>query len=154
MDKNLFDGIQFDQVGIIVRNVDEAVRQFENLLGIKGFNIITYPDASKKDQVYYKEELTGFSIKVAFIKMGNMELELIEPLQGRSIYQEFLDTHGPGIQHIRTSVDEDTYKRLCKQLENEGISLIARGPGVRSMAQWRVYATRDILGADVELRIA
>ena len=154
MDKNLFDGIQFDQVGIIVRNVDEAVRQFENLLGIKGFNIITYPDASKKDQVYYKEEPTGFFIKVAFIKMSNMELELIEPLQGRSIYQEFLDTHGPGIQHIRTSVDEDTYKRLCNQLENEGISLIARGPGVRSMAQWRVYATRDILGADVELRIA
>ncbi len=154
MDKKIFDGNRFDQVGIIVSNVDEAVRQFGDLLGIKGFNLITYPDASRKDQVFYKEEPTGFSIKIAFIKLGNLELELIEPLQGKSIYQEFLDTHGPGIQHIRFSVDEDSFNRLCGLLEKEGIALIARGPGVRSMAQWRVYATRDILGADVELRIA
>ena len=154
MDNKTFDGNRFDQVGIIVRNVENTVRQFGDLLGINGFNVITYPDASRKDQVYYREEPTGFSIKVAFVKLGNLELELIEPLEGKSIYQEFLDSHGPGIQHIRFSVDEETYNRLCSQLEKEGIALIARGPGVRSTAQWRVYATRDILGADVELRIA
>lgn len=153
MDKRLIKQTLFDQIGIIVRNVDEAVKQYEDLLGIKGFNLITYPNATKKDQVYYREEKTGFSIKIGFIKLGNLELELIEPLQGKSIYQEFLDNHGPGIQHIRFSVDESTFKKLCSQLDEEGIAIIARGPGVRSNAEWRVYATRDILGTDIELRI-
>ena len=38
--------------------------------------------------------------KLAFFKMGQISLELIEPIGGPSTWKEFLDGHGDGVHHI------------------------------------------------------
>ncbi|MFI9756350.1 VOC family protein [Streptomyces sp. NPDC051963] len=45
-------------------------------------------------------EKVGFSARYGFIRTGSSEIELIQPLDGRSPYTEFLDLHGEGVQHL------------------------------------------------------
>ncbi|MFG2526050.1 VOC family protein [Streptomyces sp. NPDC048527] len=42
----------------------------------------------------------GFSARYGFIRTGSSEIELIQPLDGRSPYTEFLDLHGEGVHHL------------------------------------------------------
>ena len=40
-----------------------------------------------------------FSFRVAFATVGDASFELIAPLEGKSIYMDFLKTHGEGMHH-------------------------------------------------------
>jgi methylmalonyl-CoA/ethylmalonyl-CoA epimerase len=58
-------------------------------------------------------------------------LEVIQPLEGKSPHQEFLDNHGEGIQHIAFAVDD--LNREVAQLTKKGVSVLlsANLPKVR-----------------------
>lgn len=46
----------------------------------------------------------NFRMKVALALLGNMELELVQPLQGESLNAEFLQSHGDGLHHVASFV--------------------------------------------------
>jgi methylmalonyl-CoA/ethylmalonyl-CoA epimerase len=47
-------------------------------------------------------------------KVGDLGFELIQPVSGPSIYQEYLDTYGEGVQHIACMKHNDTDSELLK----------------------------------------
>jgi 4-hydroxyphenylpyruvate dioxygenase-like putative hemolysin len=60
---------------------------------------------------------SGNSSKVNATMVGEIELELCQPVSGESPHQEFLDSKGEGIQHVMFAVDdlEKEIDRLTKQ---------------------------------------
>jgi methylmalonyl-CoA/ethylmalonyl-CoA epimerase len=92
-----------DHVSIAVNNLEEGLKTFENLLGIK-------PS--------HTEEVPDQGIKAAMIMVGDVEIELIEPTNPESGVAKFLEKKGEGIHHICFEVDD-----VDKELE----SLAARG---------------------------
>ena len=88
------------QVGIIVRNVDEAVKAYEEKYGFGPWKISLM---SNKIPVFHEMTINGektdFEIKVAMCNCFGMEFELIEPLSD-SPYKKWLETRGPGIHHL------------------------------------------------------
>lgn len=92
-----------DHVSIAVKNLDEGLKTFENLLGIKHSHVEEVPDQG---------------IKAAMIKVGDIEIELIEPTNPESGVGKFLEKKGEGIHHICFEVDD-----VDKELD----SLAARG---------------------------
>lgn len=65
-------------------------------------------------------------VKVAFLKIGDTHLELLEPIDDSSPIQSFINKRGEGIHHIALEVD-DIEKRLDTMREN-GIKLINEVP--------------------------
>ncbi len=96
-----------DHVAIAVRNLDEGLKTYENLLGIKHSHI---------------EEIPDQGIKAAMIAVGDIEIELIEPTNPDSGVAKFLEKKGEGIHHICLEVD-DVDKEL-ESLAAKGIDLI------------------------------
>ena len=96
-----------DHVSIAVNNLEEGLKTFENLLGIK-------PS--------HTEEVPDQGIKAAMIMVGDVEIELIEPTNPDSGVAKFLEKKGEGIHHICFEVD-DVDKEL-ESLAAKGVDLI------------------------------
>jgi len=106
---------EMDQIGIIVRNMDEALPSYEALFG--KFHVITPP----RMPVNYRGEDSSQELKIAFGRAGSLEIELIEPIDG-PLYSEHLQRHGEGMHHFRFKVEnlDDTLQAM----EADGYSTV------------------------------
>jgi methylmalonyl-CoA/ethylmalonyl-CoA epimerase len=99
-------------IGVVVRNMDKAIERL-TALGVGPFKPRILPPENREmfrgEPFIPSERVT---IQIAYI--GNVELELIQPIDGASPHQEFLDKKGEGIQHLGFSVEnlEDEVSRL------------------------------------------
>ena len=98
---------RIEHIGIAVANLDEAINYWENVMGLKCYNI---------------EEVVDQKVKTAFFKVGEVKIELLEPTSPESTIATFLEKKGPGVHHIAFAVD-NTDEALA-DVENLGVKLI------------------------------
>ena len=108
-EKTIVEASSFCQIGIVVKNIDETVKFYQEQFGFGPFEI-KYVDYS--DATYYGEK-AGYRGKRGFFHLGPIEIELIELVDGKTIHEDFLKEHGEGIHHIGFEV-----KSLAKSQEN------------------------------------
>ena len=77
------------QIGVVVRNVDEAARHYSSLLGIGPFTIYEFRPES---DLYNGERMEGTILKMGKAAWNGIEMELIEPVKGRSPHMDWLRT--------------------------------------------------------------
>jgi methylmalonyl-CoA/ethylmalonyl-CoA epimerase len=134
------------QVGLIVRDIDKAVTAYSKVFGLP-VPEIRITDTYDLAKTRYKEKATEARAKLAFFDMGQVSLELIEPVGGPSTWQEFLDEKGEGVHHIAFRV-QDT-DDVVSFLEDEGIPLVQQGFYTGGMYSYMDSATK--LGVVLEL---
>jgi methylmalonyl-CoA/ethylmalonyl-CoA epimerase len=93
------------QAGFIVEDVFEPLKIFSGIFGIGPWSIYEF-NADVIKNMIVKGHTKDFKALVAICKLGNFGLEFIKPLDGTSIYSDFLKTHGEGFQHIAYHVDD------------------------------------------------
>jgi methylmalonyl-CoA/ethylmalonyl-CoA epimerase len=108
------------QVGLVVRDMDKTIERLTSL-GIGPFEPITLPQGRKE---WFRDKPMDANLKLTAAKMGEVELELVQPVEGESPHKEFLDTKGEGIQHIAFAVG-DVEKEVTK-LTKKGVSVLLR----------------------------
>jgi hypothetical protein len=87
------------QICIVVRDIDASMEEYSRRLGWGPWNVYEYGPPLLHD-TYLRGEPEPYTMIGAETKVGDMGFELIQPTSGRSLYQEFLDKHGEGVQHI------------------------------------------------------
>lgn len=112
------------QIGIVVHNIDEAAERFSKILGIEKPNIII-SDGHETAHTLYKGQPSEARAKLAFLNVGQVDIELIEPIGEPSVWKDVLDQKGEGVHHIAFWV-EDTNKSL-QFLGQFGIEQTQRG---------------------------
>lgn len=134
------------QIGFVVKDFDATVKYWEHFLGRAPDRFSMTPDGEK---LYYGET-ENFCAKIAIFKLDNTDIEIITPIRGRSIWQDFLDKTGGGIHHIQFACD--SFAEDNKYLtENEG-ELLQLGPSVRGDGyHFAYYDTADKLGCYAEI---
>ena len=100
------------QVGVVVRDIDKAIEFYESL-GIGPFH--EGPSAIAIDRKVYGKP-ADVKIRGAITQMGQIEFELLQPVEGESIQKEFLERHGEGINHLGFFVD-DIDQEVAKLVE-------------------------------------
>lgn len=137
------------QVGVVVENLDQAIQRLTEVFGIGPFRMVECPPPGREDRQFYYGEPCRFRTRQAFADLGSIELELIEPVEGRTIWSDFLAERGPGLHHIRFNVpDQDS---LSAYLQGKGIGKTQEGTGIREGSYWVNYDTQDFLGFIVEI---
>lgn len=91
------------QVGIVVRDIEKSVEQFSQIFGVEKPKI-SITDEYDKAQTSFMGNPTQAQAKLAFFHMGQVSIELIEPIGGPSTWQAFLDSKGEGVHHIAFQV--------------------------------------------------
>jgi methylmalonyl-CoA/ethylmalonyl-CoA epimerase len=69
-------------------------------LGIGPWRVYHYVDAPGIKDTQYRGEDENFKMTLCLAWTGAMLWEIVEPLEGRTIYNDFLDEHGEGIHHV------------------------------------------------------
>ncbi|MBO7587556.1 MAG: methylmalonyl-CoA epimerase [Bacteroidales bacterium] len=100
-----------EHIGIAVKSLEESIPYYENILGLKCYNI---------------EEVVDQKVKTAFFKVGQTKIELLEPTSPESTIAKFIENRGEGIHHMAYAVD-DTAATL-HELAEEGVRLIDKEP--------------------------
>jgi hypothetical protein len=140
-----------DQVGMVVPNAQTAAEQMHRLLGFGPFRVIEWPIEGIDPQATFRGAPGNFRIRVAFAQVGATQLELVEPLEGDSVWSEFLDSHGPGLHHVRITVPD--FERTLAAFEAAGIEKVCSGTGFHVGSEWAYFDTSRLLnGLVVEIR--
>ena len=90
---------KLNQVGFVVRNLEQAMGQYEPLFG--KFETM---DAFDMEWDYRGRQETS-SLRLALCLSGDVEIELIEWISGETPHKEFLDAGREGLHHLRFMVD-------------------------------------------------
>ena len=108
------------QIGIVIRDMDKTVERLTSL-GIGPFEEMTLPPDREE---WFRDKRMYADFRICFAMIGDIQIELIQPLDGESPHKEFLNTKGEGIQHIGCAVEgiQDKVDKLTKQ----GVELLLR----------------------------
>lgn len=102
------------QIGVLVENVESAVRRFEEDFGFGPWNIVHFgPEMFPNLIVDGKPG--KLEQKLAFCKAFGMEIELVEPIS-EGPYLEWIREHGPGIHHLAV-ITRDPFAQVVAEHE-------------------------------------
>ena len=131
------------QIGIVVKDMDKTIEYYEKVLGLGPF---VRPDITYKEKRYYGKPVKSEWI-MSFGSLGSVELEMIQPIIGPTIYHDFLQAKGEGLHHLGFDVKNIEKKlALCEEM---GIKIIQGGQGVTSRFEY--LDTEEIGGVIFEL---
>lgn len=138
------------QIGVVVRDLDRAMQFLTDVFGLGPFRTITYPPPDRADmQRVYRGQPGDFVYRLAFVEIGPIELELIQPLEGASVWADFLEEHGEGIQHLRFNVPD--LEPVLEYLAKQGIGVVQRGAGLRPGTNFALLDTEGRAGFAIEI---
>ena len=101
-----------EHLGIAVESIEEALPYYENILGLKCYNIETVEDQK---------------VRTAFLRCGDTKLELLEPTSPESTIAKYIEKRGMGVHHVAFAVEDGVAKALV-EVEEKGIRLIDKAP--------------------------
>jgi hypothetical protein len=118
------------QVGIVVRDVEKTAERLTSI-GIGPFNPMELPPERKE---WFRGEPMYAEFKIFGAMIGDIQIELIQPLSGNSPHMEFLETKGEGIQHIACAVPD--VQEAVDELAEKDVDVLMRAkfPGDRGVA--------------------
>jgi methylmalonyl-CoA/ethylmalonyl-CoA epimerase len=83
--------LRIDHIAIAVKNVDEALINYQKILKIDHVEIESVPNER---------------VKIATLELEDTRIELMEPTSDDSPIKKFLTEHGEGMHHIAITADE------------------------------------------------
>ena len=105
------DITHIEHLGIAVKSIEEALPYYEQVLGLKCYNI---------------EEVADQKVKTAFFMVGQTKIELLEPTSEESAVAKFIEKKGEGIHHIAFAVP--SVADALAEVEAKGVKLIDKAP--------------------------
>jgi len=102
---------RIDHLGIAVKSLDEVVKYYETVLGLK---------------CEKREEVESQKVRTAFFSVGQTHIELLEPTSPESPIAKLLEKNGEGIHHV--AFYTDNIEGQLKQAADAGARLIHEKP--------------------------
>jgi methylmalonyl-CoA/ethylmalonyl-CoA epimerase len=103
--------IKLDHIGIAVSNLEETLKVYTELLGMK---------------LHGTETVEEQKVKTAFLPLGETEIELLESTSPDGPIGKFIEARGQGIQHLAFRVDD--LEAALAELKAKGVRLIDEKP--------------------------
>ena len=100
-----------DHIGIAVKDLDSTIKFYEDILGIK---------------CIHTEVVEEQKVKVAFLPIGDTEVELLESTEEDGPIAKFIEKKGEGMQHMAHRVDD--IEKAIEELKEKGIRMIDEKP--------------------------
>jgi methylmalonyl-CoA/ethylmalonyl-CoA epimerase len=122
--KKFFDDVRVTQIGYIVHDIEEARHRFAKFFAMAAPDVMITA-GYEQARTEYRGQPSEATAKLAFFHLDNLDIELIEPDDKPSVWREFLETHGEGIQHLAFNIKGMPQK--LDLFDSEGMALIQKG---------------------------
>jgi len=113
------------EIGIVTA---DCQRTMEGLvrLGIGPWRVYTFAPEDVQDQTF-RGEPSEFTLKVCFAQADDVIWELMQPLDGSTVMQKYLDRHGEGIHHLAFDCEDRPWDERLSRFAAEGFALAQSG---------------------------
>ena len=143
-DKPIFKKVL--QIGLVIKNLERSMKNYWGEYGIGPWAVYTFDPSSVADMTI-RNKYVDYAMRLAFTTIGDMGWDLIQPLDEKSIYAEFLRDHGEGLHHV--SFDVGDYNQAISFFQGKGIGTLQGGT-------WRDFTytylgTQDTLATIAEI---
>ncbi len=105
------DLTHIEHIGIAVKNLEESIKYYEGVLGLKCYSI---------------EEVAEQKVKTAFFKVGQTKIELLESTDPEGPIGKYIEKKGEGIHHLAFHVND--LQNALDEANEKGIRLIDEKP--------------------------
>jgi len=136
------------QVAIVVKDIEAASKRWGELLGMEVPEIRTTRPGSEVNVIYRGKSSDG-QVKLTFFVLGQVVIELMEPVGEGTAWKEFLDENGEGVQHLGFKVVDK--EKASQALEEAGYPVIHQGRYDSDDGTYIYHDTQEALGVIVEL---
>ena len=109
------------QLGYVYRDVEKQAKVMESSYGVSNFIVFDPVDVD----VNYRGVDKVIKMRAAFGRIFDTEIELLQPVEGESIYTEFLNQGREGLHHICYKVDD--IQAILKKYKEKGVEVIQSG---------------------------
>lgn len=113
-----FGKANITQIGLVVKDIEKSSENWAAILGFSEKPQIIITDEFENANTHFQGKPTEAQAKLAFFRLENITIELIEPVGKKSTWYKHLKKHGEGFHHIAFNV-EDMEKNIV-YLENRG----------------------------------
>jgi hypothetical protein len=138
------------QIAFVVRSLEETVENYYRLFGIGPWHFYTY-EKPFVPHMTRNGKPAEYSMRVALSYFGPVRVELIEQKNGDTVYRDFIDAHGYGIQHLGVLVDD--MQIAVALAEEAGLSVTQDGAGFGpdGDGHYAYLDTESVIGTTLEL---
>ncbi len=124
-----------DHIGIAVKDLNKAIKFYEEVLGIKCVDT---------------EEIEEQKVKTAFLPIGDTEIELLESTEADGPIAKHIEKRGEGVQHIAYRVEN--IEEAIEKMKEKGIRMIDEKPRYGAGGAKIAFAhPKDTYGVLIEL---
>ncbi len=103
--------LKVDHIGIAVKNLEETLKFYSEVLGL---------------EVHGTEVVEEQKVKVAFLPIGDTEIELLESTDSDGPIARFIEKNGEGVQHIAFKVEN--IEEAIESMKAKGMRMIDETP--------------------------
>ena len=119
-EKNIFGNPH--HICIVVKDIEKTKSYYESI-GIGPW--VEYPPLVEYTKLNVMDEKGFFDTRFVFTHVGNLQIQLAQPGEGKTIYKDFLETKGEGVFHIGFAVED--IDSVEQQLTDSEIKVLASG---------------------------
>ena len=109
-------------ISIVVKDAEKAQQYYESV-GIGPW--VDYPPMKEYVNIDVPDENGFYNLKIKCVQIGPVQLQLVQPGQGESLYKDHLEQKGEGVFHIGFEVDD--IKAADRVIESMGLGVLSSG---------------------------
>jgi methylmalonyl-CoA/ethylmalonyl-CoA epimerase len=102
---------RLDHIAVLVKDLDQALSFWQDQLGLT---------------LDHVEKIDSMEVKIAFLPLGDSEIELVQPTTADSGLAKYLEKRGPGLHHI--CIEVENINTMLGELKEKGVRLINGEP--------------------------
>ena len=138
------------QIAIVVNDLEAAVRTYWDIFEIGPWTAYEYTPSILRDMTYRGDPAT-FGLRHALAWKDNVQFELVQPLEGRSIFADHLSERGEGFHHVGIYVSD--HIRAVGELASTNFVCLqsAAGFGATGDGKFAYFASQSLPGIVIEL---
>ena len=138
------------QVALVVPDLEKAVQHYWDYFGIGPWAFYTYEKPFVKEMSYHGEQASQ-SFRLALANCGPLRIELIEAKKGDSVYTDFVEKHGYGVQHLGIVVEDINQSFAEAKAAGWDVIQDGSGFGVDGDGHYAYLDTEEEIGVTLEL---
>ena len=116
------------QIAWVTRDLEKSMKAWVENLKVGPWTVLTFTNQSLKYlKVDDKTVTEPFKFLIGISWIGDMQLELIEPVHGPTIYEAFIQKHGEGLHHIKERIADDAMEGVVQGYRDQGIGVTQTG---------------------------
>lgn len=138
------------EICIVTSNCKKTISELTKL-GIGPFRIFEFSANTVSDR-YFRGQPAEFELLVAFADTGDMVWEIMQPVSGPSLMQEFLDRGGQGIHHVAFDCNHVPQQQRKEEFKSRGFEIAQSGiwHGKKGTCEFVFYDTEGAIGTCFE----